>query len=184
MRGKTLKASPLGEAQHVEKPPSAREVPRRGGGREPCHSPKYFATAQFSPPPPAGGAPSQRGPRGEHTFFDSLGFPLGGSCPQGGLMRGELTAVTRLWAATAAFPSSGLGRGLGHLPPQGKALCQITSCWAPARPCRPCRGAGPRGWSRCRRPAGGSPGKRSAYAAGPRRCCSACGPAGSCRSHP
>ena len=30
---------------------------------------------QFSPPPPAGGAPSQRGPRGEHTFFDSLRLP-------------------------------------------------------------------------------------------------------------
>ena len=26
----------------------------------------------LSPPPPAGGAPSQRGPRGEHTFFDRL----------------------------------------------------------------------------------------------------------------
>ena len=68
--------------------------------------------------------------------------------------------------------------------PSGEGSCQITSCWAPARPCRPCRGAGPQGWSRCRRPAGGSPGRQSAYAAGPRRCCSACGPAGSCRSHP
>ena len=27
---------------------------------------------QFSPPPPADGAPSQRGPRGERTFFDNL----------------------------------------------------------------------------------------------------------------
>ena len=57
------------------------------------------------------------------VWYDAYkGFPIGGSCPQSGLMRGELTAVTRLWAATAAFPSSGLGRGLGHLPPKGKAL--------------------------------------------------------------
>ena len=31
-------------------PPSAREVPRRGGGREPCHSPKYFGLPQGSLP--------------------------------------------------------------------------------------------------------------------------------------
>ena len=55
---------------------------------------------------------------------------------------------------------------------------------APACPCRPCRGAGPRGWSRCRRPAGGSPGRRSAYAEVPRRCCSGCGPDRSCRPCP
>ena len=81
-----------GRADHVSERTSAREVPRRGGGREPCHSPKYFGQPYSSlPPPPAGGAlraqaplslrdisprcgesPSQRGPRGEHTFFDRL----------------------------------------------------------------------------------------------------------------
>ena len=68
---------------------------RRGGGREPCHSPKYFGQPHSSlphrlraepsgPGPSAAGAtsptpwgsPSQRGPRGEHTFFDSLHLTL------------------------------------------------------------------------------------------------------------
>ncbi len=96
MRGKTLKASPLGEAQRVEKPPSAREVPRRGGGREPCHSPKYFGQPYSSLPHRLRAEPPRRGGQGVSTpFFDSLGFPLGGSCPQGGLMRGGAVSITR-----------------------------------------------------------------------------------------
>lgn len=69
---------------------------RRGGGREPCHSPKYFGQPHSSLPhrlraepfgpgplcrwrdisPHRGESPSQRGPRGEHTFFDSLHLTL------------------------------------------------------------------------------------------------------------
>ena len=37
---------------------------------------------------------------------------------------GRVDATTRLWAARRTLPSSGLGRGLGHLPPMGKALLQ------------------------------------------------------------
>ena len=75
------------------------------------------------------------------------------------------------------FPHCGCSAGIS-------ACYKITSCWGPARPCRPCRAAGLRGWSQCHRPADGSPGRRSAYAAGPRRYCSGYGPAGSFRSHP
>ena len=41
----------------------------------------------------------------------------------------------------------------GRKPPPGV----LFTPWASAPPCRPCRGAAPRGWSRCRRPGGGSP---------------------------
>ena len=37
---------------------------------------------------------------------------------------GRVHATTRLWAARRTLPSSGLGRGFGHLPPMGKALLQ------------------------------------------------------------
>ena len=46
------------------KPPSAREVPRRGGGRELCHSPKYFGQPYCAPPPRGGGAPPRCGGNG------------------------------------------------------------------------------------------------------------------------
>lgn len=61
---------------------------------------------------------------------------------------------------------------------------KITSSSVPARSCRPCTAAEQPEWSRCRQPAGGSPGKQSACAVGQRRCCSGYGPAGSCHSHP
>ena len=72
MRGKTLKASPLGEAQHVEKPPSAREVPRRGGGREPCHSPKYFGQPHSSLPHRLRAEPPHRGGQGVNAPFSTV----------------------------------------------------------------------------------------------------------------
>ena len=46
-------------------PPSAREVAPQGRRERALPSPEIFrAAAKFSPPPPAGGAPSQRWPRG------------------------------------------------------------------------------------------------------------------------
>ena len=41
----------------------------------------------------------------------------------------------------------------GRKPPPGV----LFTPWASAPLCRPCRGAAPRGWSRCRRPGGDSP---------------------------
>ena len=61
--------------QTVEKPPSARAVPRRGGGREPCHSPKYFGQPHSSLPTACGRSPSQRG-QGVGTLFGHAGPPL------------------------------------------------------------------------------------------------------------
>ena len=48
------------------KPPSAREVPRRGGGRELCHSPKYFGQPYSSLRRPCG----SRCPPGSMTSID------------------------------------------------------------------------------------------------------------------
>ena len=56
----------------VEKPPSAREVPRRGGGREPCHSPKYFGQPHSSLPHRLRAEPPRRGGQGgAHLFRQS-----------------------------------------------------------------------------------------------------------------
>ena len=184
MRGKTLKASPLGEAQRVEKPPSAREVPRRGGGREPCHSPKYFGQPHSSLPHRLRAEPPHRGGQGVSTPFRQPRLPPWGKLSAKRTDEGRTYGSYPAMGGHGSFPLIRPRAGPRPPSPLGEGSCKITSCWAPARPCRPCRGAGPRGWSRCRRPAGGSPGRRSAYAAEPRRCCSACGPAGSCRSHP
>ena len=53
-------------------------------------------------------------------------FPRGRGKPvnPGMTDEGRVDATTRLWAARRALPSSGLRRGLGHLPPMGKALLQ------------------------------------------------------------
>ena len=41
-------------------------MPRRGGGRELCHSPKYFGQPySLSPPPPAGRSPLAEGAKGD-----------------------------------------------------------------------------------------------------------------------
>ena len=71
-----------GEAQRVEKPPSAREVPRRGGGREPCHSPKYFGQPYSSLPHRLRAEPPRRGGQGVSTPFSTVcGSPArGGLC--------------------------------------------------------------------------------------------------------
>ena len=58
-------------AQRVEKPPSAREVPRRGGGREPCHSPKYFGQPYSSLPHRLRAEPPRRGGQGVSTPFST-----------------------------------------------------------------------------------------------------------------
>ena len=74
--------------QRVEKPPSARQTPpirgevalapegercpEEAAGENLAIARNISGAVQFSPPPPAGGVPSQRGPRGERTFFDSL----------------------------------------------------------------------------------------------------------------
>ena len=57
--------------QAVEKPPSAREVPRRGGGREPCHSPKYFGQPHSSLPHRLRAEPPHRGGQGVSTPFST-----------------------------------------------------------------------------------------------------------------
>ena len=56
------------------KPPSAREVPRRGGGREPCHSPKYFGQPYSSLPHRLRAEPPRRGGQGE-TVGAAIGRP-------------------------------------------------------------------------------------------------------------
>ena len=60
-RQRRRKPSLSGEVQRVEKSPSAREVPRRGGGREPCHSPKYFGQPYSSLPHRLRAEPPRRG---------------------------------------------------------------------------------------------------------------------------
>ena len=49
-RAECAGADSHGRADHVSERTSAREVPRRGGGREPCHSPKYFGQSYSSLP--------------------------------------------------------------------------------------------------------------------------------------
>ena len=49
-RAECAGADSHGRADHVSERTSAREVPRRGGGREPCHSPKYFGQPYSSLP--------------------------------------------------------------------------------------------------------------------------------------
>ena len=91
-RAECAGADSHGRVDHVSERTSAREVPRRGGGREPCHSPKYFGqpysslphrlrAEPFGPRPlcrfatsphAVGSHPRRGGPRGEHTFFDRL----------------------------------------------------------------------------------------------------------------
>ena len=66
-------------SQRVEKPPSAREVPRRGGGREPCHSPKYFGQPYSSLPHRLRAEPPRRGGQGVSTPFSTVcGSPARG----------------------------------------------------------------------------------------------------------
>ena len=97
--------SPDGEAQRVEKPPSAWEVHRRGGGSEPCHSPEYLGHTYSSLPHRLRAEPPHRGGQGVSTpFFDSLGFPLGGSCPQSGLMRAKSSTADHNRAIPVSSP--------------------------------------------------------------------------------
>ena len=54
--------------------PSARAVPRRGGGRELCHSPKYFGQPYSSLPHRLRAEPPRRGGQGE-TVGAAIGRP-------------------------------------------------------------------------------------------------------------
>ena len=66
------KKPPLSKGgQRAEKPPSAREVPRRGGGREPCHGPKYFGQSYSSLPHRLRAEPPRRGGQGGGTPFST-----------------------------------------------------------------------------------------------------------------
>ena len=49
--------------------PAAREVPRKGGGREPCHSPKYFGQPYNSLPHRLRAEPPRRGGQGVNAPF-------------------------------------------------------------------------------------------------------------------
>ena len=73
--------SPLQCAFLTVWPPSAREVPRRGGGREPCHGPKYFGQPYSSLPHRLRAEPPRRGGQGVNApfSFNSLIFPFGAS---------------------------------------------------------------------------------------------------------
>ncbi len=68
----------------VEKPPSAREVPRRGGGREPCHSPKYFGQPYSSLPHRLRAEPPRRGGQGVSWGGRGGGGPGEGARRPGG----------------------------------------------------------------------------------------------------
>ena len=71
---KAKNSPPKWAVRRVEKPPSAREVPRRGGGREPCHSPKYFGQPYSSLPHRLRAEPPRRGGQGE-TVGAAIGRP-------------------------------------------------------------------------------------------------------------
>ena len=128
-------ASPSGEAQTVEKgvltpwPPLRGGSARRRWGRELYGCPKYFGLWQGSlppplrgtapplaqaPPPPYRGSLSRRG-----RFFDTLGFPLGGSCQRP-------RPLTDEGEVFGAVPQTGSRRtpaphpACGHLPPKGE----------------------------------------------------------------
>ena len=93
---------------------TASAAPTSGSGRTICGSsatPPTRATARYC------GAT-----RGERTTkFERKGFPLGGSCPRSGLMRGDFPRQPVCGQSRHTRPSSGLA-SRGHLPPQGKAL--------------------------------------------------------------
>ena len=67
---------PFYSIQRIEKPPSAREVPRRGGGREPCHSPKYFGQPYSSLPHRLRAEPPRRGGQGVSTPFSTVCYTI------------------------------------------------------------------------------------------------------------
>ena len=56
----------------VEKPPSAREVPRRGGGENLAIARNISGSHTVLSPTACGRSPLAEGAKGEHTFFDSL----------------------------------------------------------------------------------------------------------------
>ena len=122
-RAGPLTASPEGEAQRVEKPPSAGEVPRRGGGREPCHSPKYFGQPYSSLPHRLRAEPPRRGGQGVSTPFSTVcGFPLGGSCQRPRPLTDE-GQPCHYYPFTACRGKPAPHPALrGHLPPKGKAF--------------------------------------------------------------
>ena len=114
----------------------------------------HRATVQFSPPPPAGGAPSQRGPRGERTFFDSLRLPSRGAqrCvhPLAPSARGlrpqavgeRVVRLSEIFRAMARFsPSAPSGHrspsgALRHLPRIGGVCLAeggFSTRWAPLK---------------------------------------------------
>ena len=71
-RAECAGADSHGRADHVSERTSAREVPRRGGGREPCHSPKYFGQPYSSLPHRLRAEPPRRGGQGETVGADSI----------------------------------------------------------------------------------------------------------------
>ena len=118
--------SPSGEAQRVEKPPSAREVPRRGGGREPCHSPKYFGQPYSSlphrlraePPPRRGGQGVSTPSRLRRLRSDTRlrAQPLGGSPGCRKTLVGASIARPCPFALQEAFPENALLRQVDGRP--------------------------------------------------------------------
>ena len=75
-RAECAGADSHGRADHVSERTSAREVPRRGGGREPCHSPKYFGQPYSSLPHRLRAEPPRRGGQGVRTHLFRQSAPL------------------------------------------------------------------------------------------------------------
>ena len=83
-RAECAGADSHGRVDHVSERTSAREVPRRGGGREPCHSPKYFGQPYSSLPHRLRAEPPRRGGQGVSTPFSTVC----GSPARGGFVSG------------------------------------------------------------------------------------------------
>ena len=137
MPGPYAKRPPFDKGgQTVEKgvltpwPPLRGGSARRRWGRELYGCPKYFGLWQGSLPPPLRGTapPLAQAPpppyRGvclaEGGFFDTLGFPLGGSCqrPRPLTDEGEVFGAV---PQTASRRTLAPHPACGHLPPRGKA---------------------------------------------------------------
>ena len=140
------------------KPPSAREVPRRGGGRESCHSPKYFEQPYSSLPHRLRAEPPRRGGQGVNApflticapthcaptmhFFDSLRLPSRGAqrcvhplAPSARGLRpqavGERTVrLSEIFRAMARFSSSAPS---GHRSPSGASATSPVSGESPSQ---------------------------------------------------
>ena len=78
-------------------------VPRRGGGREPCHSPKYFGQPYSSLPHRLRAEPPRRGGQGVSTPFSTVWPPLS----KGGGRRRRTEGFRRAVPCALSHPQTG-----------------------------------------------------------------------------